>query len=760
MRRGIILVTLVTAMTAFAEPGPIPRVLRVDQDGDVLEEGTIARCGSRRFRDPDIDRISVDDAGRIVACFERTAVRWWDLTTGRYLRGWAPPKDTVPNYSSDGRLAAYKAGDSVEIWDTWNDRKLRRLPLHGDQKILATAFSKDKQSLAACTIDVSGTKFPVRHWQIDKDHETLVGHADAEPDTIEFADGDALVIISTNNFQLSGWDIRRQRSRWSLPLHYHHQIDHSGRRFVAEDARDESFRIFACATGLQVSDTPVLTSETKEKFGGIMALSPDSHTVLTSNLNVWDMRKGEVTNKDRKFQIMWGRNFVRWAATFTHDGKRIVLWNSMRLLVYDVAAMKLLTDSSPSWGQLQELQRVYWSTDGKRILTSVKGRSQEGPSYETWEWDANTGKLIGDVEEMIAYRELKQAPHLAYYGAQYQRETHGPFARDAKGRRFHLKPGVTHSADGALMACGRYDFEPPELPVEPPFIHCGGGPRIPLKMANPSVVETVSGRALWSLSLPHIGPIALSPNNRSLAVLHTDGVRLYDLLSGKEQLFRKIPTYVRHDRDLPAGDGMAFSPDGSRLAVIEQGGTILVLDVAIPSEPIKWKPDDADLLWATLAHDEPTVAWRTILHLTEQPSKAIEFFSRRLTPVQEPADAAGLIADLDSARFPAREVAMKKLLAYGESIQTIAARVLRDDISTEKRSRLETIQSTWSPDRSPPSADLRLLRALIVLERIASPDARKQTEKLTHGLPEARVTKFANAALTRLDERHSPRNGH
>ena len=47
---------------------------------------------------------------------------------------------------------------------------------------------------------------------------------------------------------------------------------------------------------------------------------------------------------------------------------------------------------------------------------------------------------------------------------------------------------------------------------------------------------------------------------------------------------------------------------------------------------------------------------------------------------------------------------------------------------------------------------LRSLRAVHVLERIGNAEAKKLLEQLTAGLPEARLTREAKAALTRLNE--------
>ena len=142
MRRTLSLVVgFLVPLVAVAEPGPAPREVRFDRDGDRLPDGAVARLGTRRFRDPGADRLFVFDSGKVVACFNESAVRWWDLQTGRYLRGWAAPGGRPawdkPGFSPDGKVAAVVAGDRLEVWDAWNDRRLRTFELDTSRRVVA-----------------------------------------------------------------------------------------------------------------------------------------------------------------------------------------------------------------------------------------------------------------------------------------------------------------------------------------------------------------------------------------------------------------------------------------------------------------------------------------------------------------------------------------------------------------------------------------------------------------------------------------------
>jgi HEAT repeat protein len=71
---------------------------------------------------------------------------------------------------------------------------------------------------------------------------------------------------------------------------------------------------------------------------------------------------------------------------------------------------------------------------------------------------------------------------------------------------------------------------------------------------------------------------------------------------------------------------------------------------------------------------------------------------------------------------------------------------LQSRLTLEARRRIEAVLT----DRTrPPPEELRTLRAIAVLERIGTPEARQALEKLTGGA-EARERQEAKAALERL----------
>src|SRR4029453_9236972 len=126
-------------------------------------------------------------------------------------------------------------------------------------------------------------------------------------------------------------------------------------------------------------------------------------------------------------------------------------------------------------------------------------------------------------------------------------------------------------------------------------------------------------------------------------------------------------------------------------------------------------------MWALARTMKPSAAW----------------LGERLKPIVA-ADArqtARLIADLDSARFAARDRAAAELEDLGESAFPALREALAANPSMEGRERVEALVrrlDTLPPDR------VRSLRAVEALEYAATPEARTLLDQLSSGLPEAR----------------------
>jgi hypothetical protein len=199
--------------------------------------------------------------------------------------------------------------------------------------------------------------------------------------------------------------------------------------------------------------------------------------------------------------------------------------------------------------------------------------------------------------------------------------------------------------------------------------------------------------------------------------------------------------------------GLAFSPDGRRLASGSDDTTILVWDLAGSAIAKPLSAKDLNQLWIELGGEDAAKAYRAIWTLATSPRQALPFFEQQLKPTAVPtADVRNqftqLITDLDSDEFATRQKVGAQLAKLGPAVRPIVRQALKGEVSTEVRRQLEKLLRRLEEEEE---ADWhRTVRVLEALEHMATPDARQFMQKLSSGAPEARLTQEAKAALARL----------
>jgi hypothetical protein len=202
---------------------------------------------------------------------------------------------------------------------------------------------------------------------------------------------------------------------------------------------------------------------------------------------------------------------------------------------------------------------------------------------------------------------------------------------------------------------------------------------------------------------------------------------------------------------------LVFSPDGRKLATGHSDSAILIWDASRALQPrhAQESPTRSELedLWTALGAADAHAAHSAILAMLNQADKAAEFLRGRLSPERPfPAERMRkLIGDLDSTRFQDREDSARQLADLEEQAEPALRMALKTNPSPEQRRRIEALLALPIVARS--LEKLRRLRALEVLEHVASSQARAVLEELTKGAPEARVTQEAKASLERLQRR-------
>jgi hypothetical protein len=245
-------------------------------------------------------------------------------------------------------------------------------------------------------------------------------------------------------------------------------------------------------------------------------------------------------------------------------------------------------------------------------------------------------------------------------------------------------------------------------------------------------------------------PGGFSPDNRLFVTTSAQGtILVWDLASGRERISLRghLPGNVR---------AVLFTADHRFLFSGGDDSQVLLWDLTGRAGDGVWRtvkhPPARQLeLWDKLAGNDSAAAHKAIWELAADPVGTVAFLEARLKPVTGPGDKeiAALIAQLGSDRFAKRQEAQTLLAKIGEPAVPALREALAKNPSLEQARRLEKlIQELASP--APAGEPLRALRALEILERIATPEARQVLSSLGQGLPGSRFTRTAKEALQRL----------
>jgi hypothetical protein len=157
-----------------------------------------------------------------------------------------------------------------------------------------------------------------------------------------------------------------------------------------------------------------------------------------------------------------------------------------------------------------------------------------------------------------------------------------------------------------------------------------------------------------------------------------------------------------------------------------------------------------EIHWQALAGDDAAKAFAAIVALAATPKEAVPWIKERLKPAA-PADmkqVENLLKQLDSDQFKVRDTATKGLLKLDEQIVPALEKALAANPTLEAKQRLEGLRGKLTGIVLQ-GERLRAYRAIEVLERIGTPEARQVLQELAKGAPGALITTSAQAALKR-----------
>jgi RNA polymerase sigma factor (sigma-70 family) len=722
------------------------------------------------------DTVTFSPDGKHLAAAAGSSVIVWDAAIGRELCRLKLKEGRISAvaYAPDGKSLAGVVNATICLWDTATGQELRRLTGHQDE-IERMAFAPEGRVLASASRDRT-----IRLWDpaTGKEIRRLDGPINLAPDIDPPAPG-----------------LPKAKQRGIVALAF----SPDSRSLAASATGDRAYRVWSTTTGKEIC-----RFEDPHQDGMALAFLPDGKTLVSGgwdgSIRLWDL----ATRKERRCDP--GHEGPILSFALFPDGKTLAVGGFRTIRFWEPDRGR---ERQRLAGHRQGVSHIAFAPDGKRVATG-------GADGAVYLWDPSWGKqlrtLSSDGAEVDLLTFLPDGQTLlagSVWGSTLRYWDSGTgialvphslgsnvrflatldantvagvdhntlYLFDAgKGRetlRFHVKPwsAVAVSPGGKWLACDGQERDGTmhlfDLKAGKELRRLKGSDRsLSALVFSPdgkylagafhsdqrSVViwDVATGTTLSECKGGELGfsVLAFSPDSRSLASGSRDGaVQVWEVLTGNPR--RRFPGHRGGVLSL------AFAPDGRKLASGGEDTCGLIWDLLDAAErnPEAVATGNQEILWTDLASADAARSYRAMSTLAAAPGPAATLLGERLRP------AAGvslerlsrLIADLDSERFIVRQQATRELEALGEQAESALRESRKISASPEVRRRLDQLLDLLPPGRS--LMRLRQLRAVEVLEWIATPAARRILEDIAHGAAGARLTWEAKASLDRLARR-------
>jgi WD40 repeat protein len=654
----------------------------------------------------------------------------WDAATGREIRQFQGPPGVKAQvervaFSPDGKLLA--AGNNhlqgVWVFDVATGRRLHHLTGH-TAAVFSLAFAPGGRILASGSYD--GT---VRLWEVatGKQAAQLRGKLGPVWDVRFSPDGELLATASAEGTLL--WD-----STGNLVRRMGQKTGRAGRVAFSPDGKT-----LAWSVGREIRLGEVATG--KERPGPVgnsagvegVAFSPNGKLAATcaGQLRLWDARTGA----ERPLSWQGGR---AQCAAFSPDGKLLAAGDfEQTIRLMEVATGQ---ESRRFTGESGRVELLGFLAGGRKLLSFSQYRESASPGRivqrredQARLWDVSSGRQVGGVPIRTPFRA----------------------ALPPDGRLLATGPSLIHVHDTATgqlrQRLGSTQFAY-TLALSP------DGRRVAHALDNEgvAVLEVASAGTVARFESGAAFALAFSPDGGLLAVGGVDGtVGVWDLETAKE-----LRRFKGHQGAVLS---LVFSPDRKRLLSGGNDTTALLWDVGglrRPEPRPAGKPAVARLeaLWGDLSARDPRTAYQAVLGMARAGGQAAAFLKGRLGAAlpADPGRLARLIKQLDDKRFAAREQATRELARLGRLAEPELRAVLAAPPSAEVRSRVLRLlkrlpdPGPTAPVWQPTTRQLQTLRAVEVLERLGTPEARELLGALARGADLAYIRDEVQAALNRL----------
>ena len=771
---------------------------RLDAFEDPLPEAAVARLGTVRFRHGFyLNALAVSPDGAVLAGagWDHT-IHLWDMRTGRermrfpghcdsvYAVTFSPDGARIASGGLDGAVMLWSAADGkrlrkipahkssagavafspdgskmasggydkiVRLWDADSGRRIREFEGHGDP-VKAVAFSPDGGTLASGSGTEGGTDPSIRFWDVESGEEKLKIDHGSPVSSLSFSPDGARLLAGSGDGATRMWNVESGSELWSV-------ANRGSLAAFSPDGKTFATRTESGRIGLFDGETyEPIREMTMLRFGGtIFAFSPDGKRLamtgsMRNAVRVFDVESGEPLN------AVEAHEGAVWSLAASPDGKTIYSadfagtirsWDAetyapgrtIKLQNHWIGRITVSPDGRRLAGYANGELRMWDAAEGKELGPGVKPRAHvTGMSFSPDGRTLATGCQLWGVSEdgaLTVVREWEGYPHDVAYSPdgstlaisdqvnelRLRQASTGREFLEIEGQKDGM-PSVVFSPDGRFLATG------------------GGLP--PNTYSDPSRLDTsvrmwevVSGQEIFSFKghTDSVYGVAFSPDGTRIASTGADGtVRLWDAVTGEA-----LVTLNGHDGH---ASSVIFTAGGDRLVSGGWDTTLLVWDVSRFRAVAPVKPPDAiEAVWDNLAGDDARRAFSAVHAMAAGGEAAVSFLELRLAPA-DTKRAAELASRLDDEDASVADAAHRGLIEMGRQADPVLREVQAKTESYDLKSRIKEILQTMENPFSESPETRRRVRAVHALELIGTPAARRVLE--------AFGTRDAQGALGRM----------
>jgi RNA polymerase sigma factor (sigma-70 family) len=618
-----------TAATKDDAPAPGTKAVseRVDQYGDPLPVGALARLGTKRFRTGGMLALAPDGQTAVTGGYQKTY--FWDVATGKLIRS-VDGGGRVVGYSPDGRLVAsvdvvFDENDAkvqfgkVYVWDAATGKRLAQLqlPINGCPSL---AFSPDSTILA-----VGGRQFDNQGrchtllglwrwdgtglkplWEAKSDQSPTA--SDLRSTAVAFsADGKHLASGGFLNNTIRIWNVQdgKEIRQWKASGTQVRALAFAPTgNALASGSADGSVALWDPASATkrweikQAADVAALAfapdGKTLAVGGGLFRLPPQNPSLNKPFLVLLDAANGKEV---RRLAVEQARQHVNSVA-FSKDGKVLAASGGGRLRFWDVITGKQRPGPA---GHDDSILAVAIAEDGQTAATA-------GVDGLVILWDPGRGteklRLQGHGDAVVGARFVPGGKLLASASADQDPTVRlwdlatGKEVQLLKANSESLLYAFAVSPDGKLLAAGDL---------------IDGGVYV-WDLATAKLLHTLRNGEPHKPGVDRekmaagVNCLAFSPDSKILATGEHSGregacsIVLWNAVTGTK--LRAFPA------DTEGVNSLAFAPDGNMLASsgmasnrlsfwdVDSGNALFDLPCA-PFGVVAFSPDGKTIAWGS-----------------------------------------------------------------------------------------------------------------------------------------------------------------